>query len=37
MLEDLGLLYQAMMDSAADAIIVIDQLGAILHFSRSAE
>lgn len=37
MLEDLGLLYQALMDSAADAIIVIDDKGNILHFSRSAE
>ncbi|GGW61535.1 EAL domain-containing protein [Alishewanella tabrizica] len=37
MLEDLGLLYRALMDSAADAIIVIDDNGLILHFSRSAE
>ncbi|CUB07052.1 PAS domain-containing protein [Marinomonas fungiae] len=37
MLSDLGLLYQALMDSAADAIVVINNKGAILHFSKSAE
>ncbi|MBR7890271.1 EAL domain-containing protein [Marinomonas sp. A79] len=36
-LNDLGLLYQAMMDSAADAIVVINEKGIILHFSKSAE
>lgn len=36
-LEDLGLLYKALMDSAADAIVVIDEHGTILNFSRSAE
>lgn len=37
MLEDMGLLYKAMMDSAADAIVVIDENGNILNFSNSAE
>ncbi|MCB5163167.1 EAL domain-containing protein [Marinomonas algarum] len=36
-LSDLGPLYQALMDSAADAIVVINEKGIILRFSKSAE
>lgn len=37
MMEELSQLYKALMDSAADAIIVIDTAGLIRHFSLSAE
>ncbi|MEE2002096.1 PAS domain S-box protein [Alkalimonas sp. MEB108] len=35
--EDLGALYKALLDAAADAIIVIDVNGRMLNFSNSAE
>ena len=37
LIDDLGALYKALLDAAADAIIVIDMNGVMLNFSASAE